>query len=306
MNNRLDEDQINAIIEAILNVAKGDYSVQIKLSEENNELDAIAMSINMMIDSIRTNHTKINMLNEELLKLNATKDKFFSILAHDLKSPFNSIMGFCEVLSEQVIEKNYQGIVDYSNIIHQSSKRAVDLLINLMDWSLAQTGRMEFHPEYFDIGELITGIILLLSDAAKQKSIVIKKALIPFTIVYADKNMIGTVIRNLVSNAIKFTRLNGEVMISIAKKEKEIIVSVADNGVGMTQKRIEGLFRIDESFSSPGTQNEKGTGLGLVISKEFVEKHEGKIWADSKIGVGSTFYFSLPTGIQYAENDTLQ
>jgi len=174
----------------------------------------------------------------------------------------------------------------------------MDLLMNLMEWSQSQIGRMVFNPEYFVIGELIDEVILLLSDAAKLKSIIIRKALLPNTIVYADKNMISTVLRNLISNAIKFTHLNGEIIIPIVKKEGEIIVSVDDNGVGMTQDKIDRIFQIDENYSTPGTQNEKGTGLGVIICKKFVEKHGGKIWVDSKVGIGSTFYFSLPLGIE--------
>jgi len=298
MDNRLHKQQIDKIIEGLLELAKGDYSVQIELSEENNDLDAIAVGINMVVDSIASNHVQIELLNNELLKSNDQKDKFFSIIAHDLKSPFNSILGFSEILCEQVAEKNYQGIVEYSDIIQQSSKRAMDLLMNLMEWSQSQIGRMVFNPEYFVIGELIDEVILLLSDAAKLKSIIIRKALLPNTIVYADKNMISTVLRNLISNAIKFTHLNGEIIIPIVKKEGEIIVSVDDNGVGMTQEKIDRIFQIDENYSTPGTQNEKGTGLGVIICKKFVEKHGGKIWVDSKVGIGSTFYFSLPLGIE--------
>jgi len=298
MDNRLHKQQIDKIIEGLLELAKGDYSVQIELSEENNDLDAIAVGINMVVDSIASNHVQIELLNNELLKSNDQKDKFLSIIAHDLKSPFNSILGFSEILCEQVAEKNYQGIVEYSDIIQQSSKRAMDLLMNLVEWSQSQIGRMVFNPEYFVIGELIDEVILLLSDAAKLKSIIIRKALLPNTIVYADKNMISTVLRNLISNAIKFTHLNGEIIIPIVKKEGEIIVSVDDNGVGMTQDKIDRIFQIDENYSTPGTQNEKGTGLGVIICKKFVEKHGGKIWVDSKVGIGSTFYFSLPLGIE--------
>lgn len=298
MDNRLHKQQIDKIIDGLLELAKGDYSVQIELSEENNDLDAIAVGINMVVDSIASNHVQIELLNNELLKSNDQKDKFFSIIAHDLKSPFNSILGFSEILCEQVAEKNYQGIVEYSDIIQQSSKRAMDLLMNLVEWSQSQIGRMVFNPEYFVIGELIDEVILLLSDAAKLKSIIIRKALLPNTIVYADKNMISTVLRNLISNAIKFTHLNGEIIIPIVKKEGEIIVSVDDNGVGMTQDKIDRIFQIDENYSTPGTQNEKGTGLGVIICKKFVEKHGGKIWVDSKVGIGSTFYFSLPLGIE--------
>lgn len=240
--------------------------------------------------------------NEELKKLNATKDKFFSIIAHDLKSPFNSIMGFSELLVGQIRQKDYKGIERYSGIIHQSSLHAMDLLMNLMEWSRAQTGRMEFNPGDFEAAALMDEVILLLSTAARQKSIVIRKAFIPFSLVYADRNMISTVLRNLISNAIKFTPPHGEIRLSCVKKERELIVSVADNGVGMTEDKMNRIFRIDENHSTLGTQNEQGTGLGLILCKEFVEKHGGKIRIESKVGIGSTFYFSLPIPFEPAEN----
>lgn len=294
MDSVLHQQQIDKILEALLTLAKGDYSIQIELSNENNDLDAIALGINMMGENVAKKHTQIELLNEELLKLNNQKDKFFSIIAHDLKSPFNSILGFSDILCEQVAEKNYQGIVEYSNIILQSSKRAMDLLQNLMEWSLAKTGRMAFNPEYFEMAELINEVILLLSDIAKRKSITIRKKLLPVSIVYADKNMISTVLRNLISNAIKFTYPNGEIIISSEVQHDELWISVSDNGVGMTKDTIEKLFRIDENYTTLGTQKEKGTGLGVILCKEFVEIHRGKMSVDSKIGEGSVFRFTIP------------
>jgi PAS domain S-box-containing protein len=230
----------------------------------------------------------------ELKELNAQKDKFFSIIGHDLKSPFNSILGFSELLGEQVSEKNYDNVDKYAKIIGQSSKRAMDLLMNLLEWSRAQTGRMEFSPENFDLVHFINEIMLLHENIVAQKSITLKKYFPPGLKVFADKQMISTVMRNLLSNAVKFTRQGGEITISAEKRAKEIVVSVSDNGIGIAPDRIEKLFRIDESDSTPGTNNENGTGLGLVLCKEFVEKHGGRIWADSKQGGGSKFCFTIP------------
>jgi len=229
----------------------------------------------------------------KLRELNAQKDKFFSIIAHDLKSPFNAIMGFSELLIDQIKEKDYQGIDKYAKIIEQSSQRAVDLLMNLLEWSRAQTGRMEYNPENFDLVDLIEENKMLFDVIAGQKAIKIKKV-IPHEIpVFADKPMISTVIRNLISNAIKFTRQGGEIKVSAQKRSKEILVSVSDNGIGIAPERLEKLFRIDESDSTSVTNNEKGTGLGLILCKEFVKNHGGKIWAESEQGKGSVFYFTL-------------
>ena len=231
--------------------------------------------------------------NENLIKLNATKDKFFSIISHDLKSPFNTIVGFSELLLEQVREKDYDGMEKYAEIILQSSGRAMDLLANLMEWSRSQTGRMDFNPEYFELVSLLDEVTLLFDDIAGQKSLSITKALPPNAPVYADKAMISTVIRNLISNSIKFTMPGGKIIILAEEKQHEVTVSVSDTGVGIPKDMIVKLFRIDENFSTPGTQNEKGTGLGLILCKEFIEKHGGKIWAESEEGKGSTFNFTI-------------
>ena len=237
---------------------------------------------------------QIKQKNDELEKLNATKDKFFSIIAHDLKSPFNSIVGFSNLLVEQINEKDYKGIEKYANIILQSSQRALDLLSNLMEWSRSQTGRMEFNPEYFDMVVGIKEIILSFDDIAGQKSIVINKALPPNAPVFADKAMISTVFRNLISNAIKFTPSGGKITISANEKQGELLVTVSDTGVGIPVNSIGKLFRIAENFSTPGTDKEQGTGLGLILCKEFIEKHGGRIWVESEVEKGSRFSFTIP------------
>lgn len=235
-----------------------------------------------------------NRMNRALAQLNAEKDKFFSIIAHDLKSPFNSILGFSDLLVEQIPEKDYDGIEKYARIIQQSSKRAMNLLMNLMEWSRSQTGGMEFNPADYELDQLIDNATLLLSSSAEQKSIIISKTLLSNATVFIDKAMISTVLRNLISNAIKYSNSGGEISILVEDKQEGVLVSVSDIGVGIPKANIEKIFRIDESFSTPGTNNEKGTGLGLILCKEFVEKHNGEIWVESKEGLGSSFYFTIP------------
>jgi signal transduction histidine kinase len=244
---------------------------------------------------------EIKLKNEELQKLNASKDKFFSIIAHDLKGPFNAIEGFSVLLSEQISEKNYEGIETYAHIINKTSRQTLDLLTNLLDWSRSQSGRMEFNPGFVELVSLIGEVTLAFLDIAAQKGITIRKVLPQNAPIYADKNMISNVLRNLISNALKFTRPNGTVIISVEKQKNELTISVSDTGVGLSKSRIDNLFQIDKSYSTPGTQKEKGTGLGLILCKDFVEKHSGKIWVESEEGNlpagkagGSTFYFSLP------------
>lgn len=237
---------------------------------------------------------EIKSKNKELEELNAQKDKFFSIIAHDLKSPFNSIVGFSKLLVEKVRVKDYDSVSKYAGIIEQSSNRAMDLLMNLMEWSRSQTGRMEFNPEYIEMVSLINETALLFDDIAAQKTISIVSDLPANAHVYADKAMISTVLRNLISNAVKFTYPGGKIIISAQENQNELKVSVSDNGVGISKSRLEKLFRLDENYSTSGTNNEKGTGLGLILCKDFVEKHEGNIWAKSEVGKGSTFYFTVP------------
>jgi PAS domain S-box-containing protein len=230
----------------------------------------------------------------KLIELNATKDKFFSIIAHDLKSPFNSIIGYGELLIENIKEKRYDELEDFANIVLKSSNRAMDLLKNLMEWAQSQTGKLLFSPEHIDIKLFIEDTTQLYEEIAKQKSITLKKDLPDNATVFADKAMFSAICRNLISNAIKFTNPGGEINVSFEKRPDEYIFSVADNGIGMSEDTVDRLFKIDQSFSTNGTYNEKGTGLGLILCNEFVEKHGGMIWVESEAGKGSCFYFSLP------------
>lgn len=237
---------------------------------------------------------EISQLNLKLNQLNTTKDKFFSIIAHDLRSPFNAIYGFSEILSEQIREKNYEKIDEYAVIIQNSSQRTLDLLKNLLEWARLQTGKIEFIAVDFLLNDLLKETIDLLNDAASQKSIQIINTITQEMTIHGDKSMIGSVLRNIISNAIKFSNPGGKITISTEKNENETLFSVNDNGIGISKEDQLRMFRIEENFSVKGTQNEKGTGLGLILCKEFIEKHGGKIWVESEEGVGTTFYFTLP------------
>lgn len=190
--------------------------------------------------------------------------------------------------------KDVEGIEKYAQIIVESSNKAMDLLMNLMEWSRSQTGRMDYKPENLNIENFIHETVSLYDNIAGEKSITINRFLPHDVIVFADKAMINTVLRNLIANAIKFTKPGGEINISAVKQHNEVIVSVSDTGVGMSQDKLGKIFQLDQSCSTLGTNKEKGTGLGLILCKEFVEKHGGKIWVESKEDIGSTFYFTLP------------
>ncbi len=236
----------------------------------------------------------INQKNEILNNAVAEKDKFFSIIAHDLKSPFNSILGFSELLSEVIEEKNYEQVKAYSDIINKSSKRAMELLQNLMEWAQAKTGRISFNPMVLKLRPLVDDIIELYSDIANQKHIKVTAGIDSNLVIFADKSMINTVLRNLISNALKFTYPNGAINILGKENIENVQISVTDTGVGIDKIQIDKMFRLGESITTYGTKDEKGTGLGLILCKEFIEKHGGEIWIESEPEVGSTFYFNIP------------
>jgi signal transduction histidine kinase len=242
----------------------------------------------------RTTERLLTEKNEELKQLNATKDKFFSIIAHDLKSPFSSLMGFAEMLVLNAENKDTTTVVEYSQIIHNSTKRLLGLVENLLQWSRTQIGTTEYKPTQLDISIQTQNIVSLLRLNAEEKDIVISPKTERNLVAWADENLYNTVLRNLISNAIKFSRIGSVIYVSASAKNDMIEVSVADSGVGIRQENLEKLFTVDTTFSTKGTLNEKGTGLGLVLCKEFVEINKGTIWAESKLEKGSTFYFTLP------------
>jgi PAS domain S-box-containing protein len=234
--------------------------------------------------------------NEQKLKeKNIAKDKFLSIIAHDLKNPFNSIIGFSDLLLRNLDKDDSQpNNKQYAEIIYSEAKHTLDLLDNLLNWSRSQEGRLQYFPEKVDLRKLIMYTIKLMKYAANQKKIIINYQLDVNLKITADKNMLSTVIRNLVSNAIKFTKEGGKIEVIAIKENKEIKISVSDTGTGIKKKDIDKLFKIEEGFRTKGTKKEGGTGLGLLLCKEFVEKHNGQIWAESIYGKGSTFTFTIP------------
>ena len=237
---------------------------------------------------------QIRNQNEELKKINATKDKFFSIIAHDLRSPFGAIVGYSNILEKQVKNQNYSGIEKFAEVIQISSEKAMALLMNLTEWAQSQTGKMRFKPEPVDMVGLIHEVVNLFDDIANQKLIEIEKKLPHEALVMADRAMISTILRNLLSNAIKYSQPGGKITLAVTTGTDELIISVADSGVGIPKDKMDKMFRIDENYSTNGTMNEKGTGLGLILCKEFIDKHNGEIWVESEEGKGSVFYFSIP------------
>lgn len=229
-----------------------------------------------------------------LQKLNATKDKFFSIIAHDLKNPFNSILGFSTLISELVHENELTDVEYYASIIQKSSHQAIDLLGNLLEWSRTQTDRIKFNPGPVELIEMIAGVTQFLKSSAEQKSISVSTELPEKLEVLGDRDMINTILRNLISNAIKFTPEGGHIEISAVRNQHVCKIIVSDNGVGISKPGLESIFTIDTNFTTPGTNKEEGTGLGLVLCKEFAEKQGGTIGVESMPGKGSDFWFTIP------------
>lgn len=239
-------------------------------------------------------NAKVSQQNTELQSLNATKDKFFSIISHDLKGPLNSFTAFSGMLINYTDSLTPEEIKELAREIDKNLKNVLALLENLLEWSRSQTGNIPFRPERFDINAVMEQNRDLLNTQAANKKIKLVYEPVPGTVINADKNSITTVVRNLVSNAIKFTPEGGTITLGLKEHQQKLWVSVADTGVGMERAVIDKLFRIDTKYSTQGTANEKGTGLGLILCKEFVEKNGGTIGVKSEPGKGSVFYFTLP------------
>jgi len=264
------------------------------LKEVNQLLEERHEEIQQQSEELTSQAENLQEANYELERLNKTKDKFFSIIAHDLKNPFHAIMGFSELLTKEFTTMDDSQKIGLIDLINISSESAFNLLENLLQWARTQTDKIKFHPENSDLRELVDSNIKFHKVSALKKKITLTTQVPPGTMVYADSNMINTVIRNLISNAIKFTDNNGKITISAKPKEAFYEISISDTGIGIDKETLDKLFRIDEYHTSTGTSGESGTGLGLIICKEFVEKNNGKIWAESTPEKGSTFSFTIP------------
>ncbi len=276
-------------------------------NEERKKAQSELIKVNKKIEDSRAEivreSRKLLELNEKLAiseqnlkEANAAKDKFFSIIAHDLKNPLQSM-----ILSSYLLVQNYKTLPDEKlefqiNTINNATNHLHNLLENLLQWSRSQTGRMEFSPEHINLIYLVKESAALLQPGADKKNMEIQTKVDDNTVVFVDSYMINTVLRNLISNAIKFNRQNGKIIIRSEERRDDVLVQVIDNGVGITPDVLQRLFRIDYHHTTRGTADEKGTGLGLILCKEFVEKNGGWIDVESSIGEGSDFKFTVPKG----------
>jgi signal transduction histidine kinase len=243
-----------------------------------------------------TTHLTIQQQKKELAELNAVKDKFFSIISHDMRNIFFYLMGSSDLLAIKAADFNYTKIDKDIQNIKASLQNAHRLMENLLNWSLVRTQSAELKPENVDLYVIASRNIELFLQNAKEKGIHLAHTVKAGTIVHANPDMADTILRNLVSNAIKFTGTGGEVKVSAVPSEKNNFVEVAvtDTGSGISAENIQKLFRIDQKYRKDGTAGERGTGLGLILCKELVEKNKGHIWVESEIEKGTAFRFTLP------------
>lgn len=236
----------------------------------------------------------IKQQNEELQKLNNAKDLYFSIISHDLKSPFNALLGFSTLLCENIRNYDIETIESFIKDISNISQNTYNLLEELLLWANAQSGKIKFKPEIINLKDICDEVIELVTIKAKEKNIAITLSSTINQDLFVDIQMVKTIMRNIITNALKFTNSGGEITISAKKNTDFIQISIIDNGVGISSEQLSHLFDISKAQSTPGTSDEKGTGLGLIICKEFIEKHNGTIEVYSELGKGSEFIFSLP------------
>jgi len=292
---------VRILQKATLKISEGDLKVIVNV-KSNDEIGDLAKFFNNMVASIHSSNQLILKQKEKLEEqyhslneLNATKDKFFSIIAHDLKNPLGAFKHSTEILYKEFDYLESDEIRLYIEELFKSSNQVLELLENLLTWSRSQRGKIPYSPVEVPLNFIINNNFDLLKMNADKKEIQLVNGLNEEVFVYADINMISTILRNLISNAIKFTREKGIIKVYGQKYDDGYFqVTVEDNGVGISPENIDKLFRIDSHYTTVGTTNEQGTGLGLIICKEFIEKHNGKIWVESQLGIGTKFHFTLP------------
>ncbi|MBC5837710.1 sensor histidine kinase [Flavobacterium muglaense] len=260
-------------------------------------LGVLMLTIYLTISYIKVNYQEQQVLsnkkNEELSKANASKNKLFSIISHDLRSPFNALIGLSRMLKENHDELDEVEKKEFVNAIFETSTQTYYLLQNLLEWSLSQTNEIHFSPEQINLKELVNNALAMPLEVAKSKEIQITTDIDASKFILVDKNMMETVVRNIVSNAIKFTGNEGEISITADYESSGITLKIADNGSGMSASTLGSLFANTSTATAKEVIQDQGMGLGLILCKDFVDRHKGKIWAESTKGVGTTFYIFI-------------
>lgn len=242
----------------------------------------------------KENEEYINKINDELENANKNKDKFFSIISHDLRSPLSGIMSLLELIVADYDSLEEDEKIEILAEAAKTSKSTFVLMDNLLEWSRLQTGKMNFDPQNISLTFILGSIRNLYNQKLKEKGVSLNFEIEPEYFAFADIQMTETVLRNLISNAIKFTPEFGSIFITFDNSGEDVLIKVKDTGVGMDANQIAKLFKLELTHSTVGTSGERGTGLGLILCKELVEKQAGKIWIQSEVNSGSTFFFTLP------------
>jgi signal transduction histidine kinase len=256
----------------------------------------IVIGVLLYLKSVNQKHlnAQLEFKNAQLQLLNTTKDKFFSIIAHDLKNPLSAFRQISESLSENIETIQKEELEDYLTNMKHSSKSLYELLQNLLEWSMSQTGRLEYKPGSVSVSRIVENSVDLVAGAVREKGLKLLNETQPEQMVWADSKMLETIFRNLLTNAVKFSNPNGEIRIMTDQKGGHVLLKVKDNGIGMSEDDIRKLFRIDVNTSGIGQSKEKGTGLGLILCKVLAEINQGQIFAEGKPGEGMMFTVVLP------------
>ena len=266
--------------------------------------DTIKQVVCSFIDITELKKAEQELKNSEqkLLKLNLDKNRFISIIGHDLRNSFSNLLGLSEALIEDICIKNYDETGDIANLIIETTQNASKLLDEILLWARTQQGKIPFKPQKLNFTNVCNNVLEVLRPIAFTKNITIHYSATNQLYVFADLDMLKTVLRNLISNAIKFTNKEGVITISALESPEFVTITISDNGIGISSDVVGKLFDISEVIASKGTAGESGTGLGLLLCKDFIEKHAGNIWVESKIGKGSDFKFTLPVPLEDAND----
>jgi len=265
-----------------------------QLQQEIDKREQAEEELQVLNDHLEETNQQLQRTNQQLQEANASKDKFFSIIAHDLRSPFTSLLGLTEVIVENIERYSKDQIKARLQNLHKSSEKVYVLLNNLLTWSQLQRGVMVCEPQQLPLEEIAEHNVLLFTANAEQKQITLRNLVSKETLAYADYTMVDTIVRNLLSNALKFTNTGGPIEVSAQSYENNVEIVFSDTGIGMDQACLDNLFRIDAKGSRRGTADEEGTGLGLILCKELAEKNDGRIRVESEVGKGTTIRFTLP------------
>ena len=285
------------------------YSLELRVIKNNGELAWVSSSGSLLTDSYgkvkivgsvtditdrKLTETNLKKYSEELKQSNSAKDKFLSIISHDLRNPFNSLLGFSELLANNIDDLTEPEIKESAMTLHRTANHLYSLLTNLLDWSRLQIGTFTFEKTEFSVGSILNHILSIFSDSFDAKKLKLIKETDCKLNIFADQNMIEAAIRNIISNAIKYTKPGGTIKVGCRFNNNDVEIFVSDDGVGISKEDQNRLFKIEKLYSSEGTNYEKGTGFGLLLSKEFLKKNGGIIKFYSEKDKGSTFIISLP------------